>query len=84
MKFYIEYIDSGYFHKIICYKLSGICCNRYSISFLKNGKFHNTKNAAYIEKNGYKEFILDDITFGCALDFAKKSWRRFVRMQTFL
>jgi|LakMenEpi03Aug12_release.lakeMendotaPanAssembly.Ray.scaffolds.fasta_scaffold3154252_1 hypothetical protein len=84
MKFYREYHNSNHFNNIICSKLTGICCNKQTISFLKNGKFHNYKNAAYIENSGYKEFILNDITFGCAFDFAKKSWRRFVKMQKFL
>jgi hypothetical protein len=83
MKFYKYKHSFYYWNKIINNKLNAIYSFDY-VMFFKNGLPHNNKNAAYIENSGYKEFILNDITFGCAFDFAKKSWRRFVKLQAFL
>jgi hypothetical protein len=84
MKFYICRKNINFYYKIIENKLSAIYSQNEFIIFFKYGMYHNSKNAAYVENNGYKEFILNDITFGCAFDFAKKSWRRFCKLQAFL
>jgi hypothetical protein len=84
MKFYKYNTVNSNWEYIIDNKLTATHCDHYAIRFYKNGKFHNSKNAAYIENNGYKEFALYDISFGCAFDFTKKSWRKFVRLQVFL
>ena len=85
MKFYKYKNKNKYSLSFISFnKLTAIYSDDYSFVFYKNGKFHNSKNAAYIENNGYKEFVLYDISFGCAFDFTKKSWRKFVRLQVFL
>ncbi len=54
------------------------------VRFLKNGKDHNTKNAALIRYDGYKQFYLNNKLYGYKKDFTKKSWRKFVKMQVFL
>jgi hypothetical protein len=54
------------------------------IVFYKNGKLHNSKNAAYTSSNKYKEFSLNGKCYGNHHEFNKKSWRRFVKMQAFL
>jgi hypothetical protein len=54
------------------------------IIFFKNGKAHNSKNAAYVRNSGYEEFYLNGICYGNQDDFTKKSWRRFAKMQAFL
>ena len=82
MKFYKYKHSFYYWNKIINNKLTAIYCND-SIWFLKNGKEHNYKNAAYIYDK-YKQFILNGVCCGCEGDFNKESWRRFVKMQAFL
>jgi hypothetical protein len=57
--------------------------NNYAI-FCKNGKYYNTKNAAYIHNSAYKEFWLNDKYYGNQNDFTKESWRRFTKLQAFL
>ncbi len=83
MKFYRDKFRMKYWNKIISNKLTSIYVDKNTLSFYKNSNLHNSKNAAYIENNGYKEFVLNDIVFGYSKDFTKKSWRRFVNMQVF-
>ncbi len=54
------------------------------VRFIKNGKHHNPKNAAYISKYGSKQFCLNNMSYGCKNDFTKETWRRFVKLQAFL
>jgi frataxin-like iron-binding protein CyaY len=73
--------------KIINNKLTAIYSfnhKAYHIQFYKNGERHNSKNAAYIDYNGYKEFWLNSKKYGYEYDFTKQSWRRFVKLQFFL
>jgi hypothetical protein len=87
MKFYKDKsINNDYYLKTIFFKkLTVIYYDSYcSIIFFKNGKQHNTKNASYIDKYGYKQFRLNGKW--CSMDkiFDKESWRAFVKMQVFL
>jgi hypothetical protein len=82
MKFYKYKHSFYYWNKIINDKLTAIYCND-SIWFLKNGKEHNYKNAAFIYDK-YKQFYLNGNFYGDLNNFTKKSWRRFVKMQVFL
>jgi hypothetical protein len=84
MKFYRDKHNNAnyYWNKIIKYKLTAIYQD-FFILFFKNGKRHNTKNAAYyfiIEKN----FWLNDKRYGFETKFTKKSWRKFAKLQCFL
>ena len=58
------------------------------VRFIKNGKHHNPKNAAYVNSRGYKEFRLNNIYYGYAngyaKDFTKLSWRKFIKLLAFL
>jgi hypothetical protein len=54
------------------------------VQFFKNGKVHNSKNAAYIYNSGYKEFSLNAKFYGDQDDFTKQLWRRFTKLQAFL
>ena len=83
MKFYRDKFRMKYWNKIISNKLTSIYVDKNTLSFYKNGNLHNSKNVAYKNNNGYKEFVLNDIVFGYSKDFTKKSWRRFVNMQVF-
>ncbi len=80
MKFYRE----GYWNKIRFNNLDAIYHDYYNIIFYKNGIISNSKNAALIEINEYKEFILNDEYYGCENDFTKESWRRFTKLKAFL
>jgi hypothetical protein len=80
MKFYIE----ASWLKIKAYNLTAIFNDHYNVIFYKNGEMHNNKNAAFIEINEYKEFILNGIYYGCEEHFNKKSWRKFVKLKAFL
>ena len=82
MKFYrvTNYI---YWSKFINSKLNAIYCDA-NIRFLKNGKHHNTKNAAFINYKGDKAFYLNDKIYGFQTKFNKKSWRIFVKFQVFI
>jgi hypothetical protein len=84
MKFYIDINNNYYWHKIEINKLNAIYYFRYFTRFFNNGKIHNIKNAAYVESFNLKVFRLNGITYGNAKDFTKQSWRRFVKLQTFL
>ncbi len=58
------------------------------IIFFKNGKYHNNKNFAHISNTEVKEFYsngkLYGKVYGDQIDFDKKSWRKFVKLQVFL
>jgi hypothetical protein len=86
MKFYIDKINRYFWGIIFKNKLTAIYnySNKlFYVHFFKNGKRHNSKNAAYI--NGiYKSYYLNGESCGYEYNFTKKSWRRFVKMQTFL
>ena len=83
MKFY-KYNDGSYFdNKIVNNKLTAIYLD-YNVYFYKNGKMHNSKNAAYADYNNFKHFHLNGKFYGYEGTFTKESWRRFVKMQAFL
>lgn len=88
MKFYKYKNKNKYSSSLISFnKLTAIYCDDYSFVFFKDGLRHNYKNAAYvncINNNVYKEFILHYKYYGNQSDFTKQSWRRFVKLQTFL
>lgn len=84
MKFYREKEAGVYFSKIKDNKFSAIYSYSEFFQFFKNGKMHNTKNAAYKGNDGYKEFNLNGKCYGYKYNFTKQSWRRFVKMQVFL
>ena len=84
MKFYKE--DKRYYNywsKTMRNKLTAIYFST-SVWFFKNGLYHNSKNAAYIRHDGYKEFCLNNIYYGNQDKFTKQSWHRFVKLQAFL
>jgi hypothetical protein len=84
MKFYKDKVNKYYYwFKIINNKLTAIHYDR-STRFMKNGIFHNNKNAAIIYCSSYKEFSLNDKKYGNENTFTKQSWRRFVKLQAFL
>ncbi len=61
MKFYREKKYTNYWNFKIYYNdLTSIYHDSISIRFFKNGKRNNSKNAAYIKINEFKEFYLDD------------------------
>ena len=82
MKFYK---DKYFFYsdKIFKNKLSAILCRYRVILFYKKGKLHNTKNGSYIDSK-YKEFHLNGKYYVNNVNFTKKSWRKFVKLQAFL
>jgi hypothetical protein len=85
MKFYNYNNTLDYYAKIRGNKLTSIFISYYKTTmFFKNGKYNNTKNAAYITYNGYKKFYLNDKLYGYHYNFTKESWRRFVKLQAFL
>ena len=83
MKFYKDNNDWRYRDKIRRNKLTAIYTNNIIIAFLKNGKYHNSKNAAYISTYGTKEFFLNDKYYRTNT-FTKLSWRKFAKLQVFL
>ena len=84
MKFYREKtIDGYYWGKIEDNNLTAIYFD-YNVWFFKDGKYHNNKNASYINYNGFKEFFLNSKYYGNEYNFTKKSWRKFVKLQVFL
>jgi hypothetical protein len=80
MKFYRDFN----YNEVRMSKITAICSYYYSVVFYKNGKIHNTKNAAYINGLGYKQFVLNDKYYGVETNFTKESWRRFVKLKVFL
>jgi hypothetical protein len=84
MKFYKDN-NWHLIYKIQYNKLTAIYLSHInSISFFKNGKKHNYKNAAYISYYGIEEFYLNGKDYGTNYTFTKSSWRKFVKMQVFL
>ena len=86
MKFYKynNYHYAHYYHdKIITNKLDCVYYHVKDFCFFKNGKQHNSKNAAYI-CDKYKEFYLNGTSYGNKDNFTKESWRKFVKMKVFL
>jgi hypothetical protein len=91
MKFYKE--DPDYdeiYYEIISNKFTAIissknlATNDSCVYFFKKGLLHNNKNAAYIDEKKRQQFCLNDKCYGHKDDFAKESWRRFVKMQAFI
>jgi hypothetical protein len=90
MKFYKDTINRFYWNKIINNKLT---CSYHltsahnnisiAIEFYKNGQNHNSKNAAKIYNNGNKYFYLNGKIYNHN-NFTKQSWRKFIKLQTFL
>ena len=71
--------------KIINNKLTAIYLNhKNTVSFFKNAKLHNSKNAALIYSNADKEFYLNHLYYGYNNTFTKSSWRKFIKLQAFL
>ncbi len=83
MKFYRDKYNWYFYDKIRDNELSAIYTQYSFIAFIKDGKYSNDKNAAYIEI-GYKDFSLNGKLYGDEKDFTKKSWRKFVKLQAFL
>ena len=87
MKFYRDIYNSNYHGMIEFYKLNAILiCHNNCLLFYKNGKMHNSKNAAHAYY-GYKSFSLKGENYGNLTKFNKSSWRKFVRelkMKVFL
>jgi ATP sulfurylase len=71
-----------YYDKIKNNNLTCIYHDSYTVDFYKNGKLHNDKNVALISKSGYKSFYLNGKHY--RNNFTKKSWRKFVKLQTFI
>ena len=87
MKFYKDKKNYNNFYKdkVACFKLTCIFLDCYDdVHFLKSGTYYNVKNAAYLSKNGCKEFYLGYKFYGYEYNFNKQSWRKFVKMQVFL
>jgi hypothetical protein len=88
MKFYKDKFKWYYWDKILVNKLTAVYIdtNFDYIIFYKNGKEHNSKNAAHIHKNKFKQFYLNGFKNAKAYKkkFTKQSWRRFVKLQAFL
>jgi hypothetical protein len=79
MKFY----KSKDLSEMAKFHLTAIYDNYYYVHFFKNGKRHNSKNAAFID-GIYKQFFLNGQSYGYECYFNKQSWRRFVKLQAFL
>jgi hypothetical protein len=85
MKFYRDKKLFAYWSKIINNRLSAIHINQNkSVRFLKNGSYHNLKNASFIRYDKYNAFCLNGKAYGYNTDFTKESWRRFVKLRAFL
>jgi len=85
VKFYKYFKRSKHLNKIFSNKLDAIFQNlTRNVYFYKNGFRHNSRNAAYINYNGYKEFILNNKSYHNKYVFTKQSWRKFVKIQVFL
>ena len=61
MKFYSDKNNNNYhLGKIRLRKLTSIYIDNIGILFYKNGVLHNSKNAAYIDDIGQKQFFLNN------------------------
>lgn len=74
------YKNKNYDYHFIRYnKLSFINQDNRQIIFYKNGKEHNTKNAAIIYYDmKIKHFCLNNLFYGYETRFTKQSWRQFI------
>ncbi len=85
MKFYRYNINYFFHNNIIINNLTAVYLNYYgSISFYKNGLYHNDKNLSFIDNDGYKEFCLNGKIYGNNTNFTKSSWRKFAKLKAFL
>ncbi len=84
MKFYKDKSITNFWSKIRRNKLTAIYIDTAIVVFLKNGDYHNYKNAALISYDGFKSFRLNNKYYGCEYNFTKKSWRKFAKLQAFL
>jgi hypothetical protein len=85
MKFYKGLLDRFSFLRLKAAKLTAcVYSNRNKIVFFKNGAFHNFKNAAVIETEGFKFYYLNHELYGTQTQFTKLSWRKFTKLQAFL
>ncbi len=89
MKFYVDQHKAFYLYKIISKELTAIYNNLLilKIQFFKSGLINNEKNAAITSNvTGYifKQFWLNNKSYGDENDFTKQSWRKFVKLQVFL
>jgi hypothetical protein len=89
MKFYADKGFWNLWNKIINNNLTCIYYDSIAVRFFKNGNFHNSKNAAYINYSNYKQFkqfCLNGKLYGDNDDddFTKCSWRKFTKLQAFL
>ena len=84
MKFYIDKFNSPYV-KIKNNKLTSVFMSFYKTTmFFKNGKYHNSKNAAIYYIDGIKQFYLNGKYYSNYNSFTRKSWRKFVKLMAFL
>lgn len=79
---YDRYNTYTYVYKIRFNNLTAIFHDFYEVIFYKNGKIHNSKNAAICRESKVKFFWLYDTNYGS--EFAKESWRIFVKLKAFL
>jgi hypothetical protein len=91
MKFYKERVIDLFIRLNIIEnnKLTAIYSSEFDVTFFKNGKYHNAKNAAYIHDSSYKQFCLNGKYYGDNNTsnqnyFTKQSWRKFIKLQAFL
>ena len=83
MKFYKDKFGDYFWRKIRDNNYTAIYYDYY-VSFLKNGNYHNEKNATNYDGIKFKEFYLNNKCYGNHNDFTKKSWRKFVKLKVFL
>jgi len=87
MKFYNCKGNRNYLDKIEKYELTAIFYKtnkNFYIQFFKNGQYHNSKNADYIDSKGNRFFSLNYKFYGDEKTFTKHSWRKFVKLKAFL
>ncbi len=90
MKFYRDKKYKFYIYYLFNNKLTAIYSYIDYVGFYKNNFHHNVKNAAHIKnaahvsENKFKFFYLNGNLYGKDYDFTKKSWRRFIKLNTFL
>jgi hypothetical protein len=85
MKFYRDLIYRYYYANLLNSDNTAIYCNENYMFFYKNGEFHNSKNATYIDfTSKQRSFRLKNKYYGREGDFTKESWRKFVKLRAFL
>ena len=90
MKFYKEKLRNYTYRMLYINKLTAIINSKHKVNyvdcvyFLKNGKFHNSKNAAIIYNDDSLRFYLNGTFYGFNDDFVKESWRRFIKLKVFI